>query len=479
MPAKELSPIEVYKLLPGTNCKECGENNCMAFAAKLVNREMTLKECPPLLEPKYKAAFDELWALLKPSVKAIEVGVGGRKATLGGEYVVYRHEFTYFNPTALTIDVSDEMPDDEFEARIKTVTDFEYEYIGMKLTLDMVAVRSTSEDPEKFEVAVKKASELTDLPLILCALDPAVMEHGLSVVGDKRPLIYAATKDNWKEMADLALMYGCPIVASAPFDLDGLKSIARTLLEYGVEDIVLDPGTKIEDGFSSTLDNFTMLRWNAVNIEDEYLGFPLLGTPLVAWAEKTEDPVINEWNEAVAASALIARFSDALIIHSVSGWSILPLVILRQNLYTDPRKPVSVEAEVIKFGEPNDMSPVLMTTNFALTYYTVASDIEGAKLDCYLIVVDTEGISVESAVAGRKLTADTVAEALDTFKVGDLVKHRHLVIPGRAARLSGEIQEISGWTVSVGPLDSSGIANYIDEKWDKLVQESMKEMDIT
>ncbi len=465
MPAKELSPIEVYKLLPGTNCKECGENNCMAFAAKLVNREVTLKECPPLLEPKYKAAFDELWALLKPSVKAVEVGVGERKATLGGEYVVYRHEFTYFNPTALAFDVSDEMPDDEFEARIRTVTDFEYEYIGMKLTLDMVAVRSTSKDPEKFEVAVKKASELTDLPLILCALDPAVMEQGLSVVGDKRPLIYAATKDNWKEMADLALMYGCPIVASAPFDLDSLKSIVKTLLEYGIEDIVLDPGTKIEDGFSSTLDNFTMLRWNAINIEDEYLGFPLLGTPLVAWAEKTEDPVINEWNEAVAASALIARFSDALIIHSVSGWSILPLVILRQNLYTDPRKPVSVEAEVIKFGKPNDMSPVMMTTNFALTYYTVASDIEGAKLDCYLIVVDTEGISVESAVAGRKLTADSVAEALDTFKVGDLVKHRHLVIPGRAARLSGEIQEISGWTVSVGPLDSSGIANYIDEKW--------------
>ena len=465
MPAKELSPIEVYQLLPGTNCKECGETNCMAFAAKLVNREATLNECTPLLEPKYKEAFEKLWALLKPAIRAVEVGTGERKVTLGGEYVLHRHEFTYFNPTAIAIDVSDEMPEEEFEARIKSATEFKYDYIGMTLTLDMLAVRSTSNDPEVFASAVKKATGLTDLPIILCVTIPAVMESGLSVVGESKPLIYAATKDNWKEMADLALMYRCPLVVSAPFDLDSLSSLARTLWEYGVEDLVLDPGTRIEDGISSTLDNFTMLRWNAINLEEEYIGFPLLGTPITAWAEKAEDPMINEWNEVVASSTLVTRFADALVIHGVSGWSLLPLVILRQNLYTDPRKPVSVEAEVIPFGEPDENSPVLLTTNFALTYYTVASDIESAKVDCYLMVVDSEGISVESAVAGRKMTADTVAEALEEFKVADLVKHRHLIIPGRAARLSGEIQEVSGWNVIVGPMDSSGIAGYIDEKW--------------
>ena len=465
MPAKELSPIEVYKILPGTNCKECGETNCMAFAAKLVNREATLQECPPLLDPKYTEAFNKLWALLKPAVRAVEVGVGEGKVTLGGEYVLYRHEFTYFNPTTIAIDVSDEMPEEEFEARIRVVNEFEYEYIGMKLTLDMIAVRTTSNDPAKFEAAVRKAAELTEKPLALCALDPAVMEQGLAAVGDRRPLIYAATKDNWREMADLALMYDCPVVASAPLDLNMLKSVARTLWEYGVEDIVLDPGTMPDDGFSKTLESFTILRWDAINEEEEYLGFPLMGAPIVAWAEKAEDPVINEWNEAVLASALVTRFSDMLIVHSVSGWSLLPLVFLRQNLYTDPRKPVSVEAEVKAFGEPDEMSPVLMTTNFALTYYTVASDIESAKVDCYLVVVDSEGISVESAVAGRKITADSIAEAIAEFKVGDMVKHRHLVIPGRAARLSGEIQELTGWTVSVGPLDSSGIAKFIEEKW--------------
>ena len=465
MPAKELSPIEIYKHLPRTNCKECGETNCMAFAAKLVNREATLQECKPLLDPKQIETFNRLWALLKPPVKAVEVGVGDYRKKLGGEYVLYRHEFTYFNLPALAIDVTDEMPDGELEARVKVVNELVYEYIGMKLTLDMVAVRCTSNDASKFEAAVKKVAKLTNKPLVLCALDPAVMEQGLAAAGDKRPLIYAATKTNWKEMADLALMYKCPIVASSPQDLDTLKSISKTLSEYGVEDIVLDPGTQWDEGISKTMDDFTILRWNAINEEEEHLGYPLLGTPIVTWAKPTEDHVLNEWNEAMLASVLVTRYSDILILHSVSGWSLLPMIFLRQNLYTDPRKPVSVESGIRKFGEPNDMSPVLLTSNFALTYYTVASDIESMKFNCYLLVVDSEGMSVESAVAGRKMTADTIAETIKTNKLDELVKHRHMVIPGRAARLSGEIQEASGWTISVGPMDSSGIAKYLEEKW--------------
>jgi acetyl-CoA decarbonylase/synthase complex subunit gamma len=465
MPAKELSPIEVYKLLPGTNCKECGETNCMAFAARLVNRESTLKQCPPLLDPKHKAAFDKLWALLKPPVRAVEVGAGEHKVTIGGEYVVYRHDFTYFNPTSIAIDVSDEMPEEEFVARIKWAKDFLYEYIGMKLRLDMVAVRSTSNDPSRFEAAVKKASESSELPLVLCALNPTVMEGGLAAAADRRPLIYAATKDNWKEMADLAQMYGCPLAVSVPFDLKMLRTLVRTLREYGIEDLVLDPGTMNADGVADTMDNFTMLRRSAIDREDELLGYPLLGASIAAWAEKAEDPAINEWNEAMLASALVARYADILIMHSVSGWSLLPLVILRQNLYTDPRKPVSVEAGVRKFGTPTEMSPLMLTTNFALTYYTVASDIEAAKLDCFLMVVDTEGISVESAIAGRKMTAETVADAVKNFKVEELVKHRSLILPGRAARISGEVEELTGWKVHVGPLDSSGIPKFLESSW--------------
>jgi len=464
LPAKELSPIEVYKLLPGTNCKECGETNCMAFAAKLVNRETTIQNCPPLLNEKYKSAFDKLWALLKPPVRAVEVGVGEKKKIIGGEYVVHRHDFTYFNPTAIAIDVSDEMSDEELTTRINAVKDFEYEYIGMKLKLDMIAVRSTSNDPSKFEATVNKASE-SGFPLILCSFNPAVIEQGLTAVSKEKPLIYAATKDNWKEMAELALMYKVPLAVSAPFDLNMLKSLARTLVEYGVEDLVLDPGTMFGEGFADTINNFTMLRISAIEKEDEVLGFPLLGLPIAAWLEKYEDQVINEWNEAMLACTLITRYADLIILHGLEGWALLPLVFLRQNLYTDPRKPVSVEPGVRKFGNPTEASPMLLTTNFALTYYTVAADIESAKLDCYLLVVDTEGISVESAIAGRKMTADTVADAIKNFKLDDYVNHKTIIIPGRAARISGEIEELSGWKVLVGPLDSSGLPKFLESSW--------------
>ena len=465
MPAKELSPIQIYKLLPGTNCAECGETNCMAFSAKLVNREATLDECTPLLVPEFTEAYAELWGLLKPAVKAVEVGKDENMLTLGGEYVLYRHDFTYFHQPAIAVDVSDEMTDEEFETRIHVLNDFSFNYIGMDLTLDMLAIRSTSGDPAKFAEAVKKADELTRKPFMLVAHDPKVLEKGLELVADKRPLIHGATKNNWSEMAELALKYECPLVAYSPMDMDTLKSIVMTLEAYGLTDIVLDPGTQPVEYMSTNLDTFTTLRWNSVNEAEEGLGYPLLGAPMAAWAVPEEDPILNEWNEGLLAAALITRFTDMIVIHGISGWALLPQVFLRSNLYTDPRKPVSVEPELITIGSPTEDSPILMTTNFALTYYTVANDIENAKVDSYLLVVDSEGMSVESAVAGRKMTADTVAEAIKEFKLADKVKHRNLIIPGRSARLSGEIQEASGWSVSVGPLDSSGIAKYVEEKW--------------
>jgi acetyl-CoA decarbonylase/synthase complex subunit gamma len=378
---------------------------------------------------------------------------------------MYRHEFTYFNPTAIAIDVTDEMSDEELLSRVKKTEGFSYEYIGQKLKLNMIAVRSTSNDPDKFKSAVKKVVENTSLPIILCSFNPTVIENGLMVTPKSKPLLYAATKDNWKDMAELALMYNCPLTVFAPNDLNFLKSLTKTLLEYGVQDIVLDPGTFPSEGLSDTVNSFTMIRRAACKKGDELLGFPMIGTPIVAWAEKADAPEINAWNEAYVASMLIARYADLLIMHSTEGWVLLPTTVLRQNIYTDPRKPVAVETGLKTFGKPDENSPVMFTTNFALTYYTVASDIESAGINCYLIVIDTEGIAVDSAVAGRKLTAEKVAEAIKETEIERKVKHRKLIIPGKAARLSGEIEELSGWQILVGPRDSADIPKFLQEKW--------------
>jgi len=241
--------------------------------------------------------------------------------------------------------------------------------------------------------------------------------------------------------------------------------LVKTLKEYGVKDLVLDPGTFPDEGLRDTLNNFTMIRRAACKRGDELLGYPLIGTPIVAWTESAGAPEVSAWKEAYVASMLITRYADILIMHSADGWVLLPDVILRQNIYTDPRKPVAVEPGMRIFGKPDENSPVMMTTNFALTYYTVASDIESAGLNSYLLVVDSEGIAVDSAVAGRKLTAEKVADAIKETKIEEKVKHRKLIIPGKAARLSGEIEELSGWEVMVGPRDSSGIPKFLQEKW--------------
>jgi acetyl-CoA decarbonylase/synthase complex subunit gamma len=463
---KELSPIDVYKLLPKTNCKECGEENCMAFATKIVNREVNIDQCPPLLKKENAKAYSQLKEMLKPPIKEVIVGEGEKAVKLGGKLVMYRHEFTYFNPTAIAIDVTDEMPEEELLSRIKQTETFSYEYIGYTLKLDMIAIRSTSSDPEKFKVAVKKVVESTNLPLILCTLNANVAEAGLMAAPKARPLLYAATINNWKDMAELALMYGCPLVVSAPNDLSALVSLAKTLLAYGVENLVLDPGTFANEGLADTLNNFTMLRRAACKGGEELAGFPLIGVPMVAWMGKGDaaDEVVK-WREAHLAAMLIVRFADVLIMHGDDGWSLLPNAVLRQNIYTDPRKPVAVEPGLKEFGTPDETSPVLFTTNFALTYYTVASDIENSKASVYLIVVETEGSAVDSGVAGRKLTAEKVAGAIKETGIENKVKHRKIIIPGKASRISGEIEELSGWKVQVGPRDSSEIPKYIIDKW--------------
>ncbi|MGD1004042.1 MAG: acetyl-CoA decarbonylase/synthase complex subunit gamma [Methanoregulaceae archaeon] len=462
---KEISPIDVYKLLPRTNCRECGEPNCMAFATRVVNGELTIENCPPLKKEEYKTAYDDLSALMAPPVKVVTIGTGNRSIRIGGKYVLYRHDFTYHNPTPIALDVSDDMPAKDLADRIQAIGDFTYNYIGRSLVLDAIAIRSTRRDPTTFAATVKAVASRTDLPLILCAYDPVVVEAGITKVNDKRPLIYAATKDNWKDMAELAIRYNCPLTVSAPNDIPLLRSLVQTITEYGVTDLVLDPGTFVDPGLSETIHNFTTIRWSVFRNHDELLGYPLLGTPFTAWLSGEITKNVISWKEACAASMLISRYADLLIMHSMDGWVLLPQLIWKFNIYTDPRKPVSVDPGVREFGTPDRNSPVLITTNYALTYFTVESDIKSGNITCYLVVIDTGGISVESAVAGRYLTAESITNALKEYHVGELVSHRHVILPGLAARLSGETEEASGWHVIVGPKDSSNIVQLLKDHW--------------
>ncbi|MBU7013645.1 MAG: acetyl-CoA decarbonylase/synthase complex subunit gamma [Theionarchaea archaeon] len=445
---KKLGPLDLYRHLPKTNCGECGEKTCMAFASQIIERTVKLTDCPYL---KGK----NLEALIKLTSPAVRQVVFGKKSPvkIGGEDVLYRHELTYFNETAIAIDVDDQMPEDELLKRINYVSEFCHERIGQKLTLQAIAVKDSSQNPESFAQCTEKVASATDKAIVLCSFLPESLEAALKVCDDS-PLLYAATKTTWEQVGDLAVKYDCPVVAFADDNLSELKSVVHALQSMGLKNIAVDPGTHPEN-LSATINEFVQIRRASMN-EDSIMNCPIIGIPAAC-----TDPM----TEVMAATLMIDRFADLLIFHTIDMFAVLPVITLRQNIYTDPRRPVSVDAGLRTFGTPTEESPLLATTNFALTYYTVASDIESSSLDAYLLVFDTEGLGVEASVAGGQLDAYKAKEAMEKAQVKDVVSHKKIIIPGMAARISGELEQLSGWEVLVGPKDSSGIPEFLNKRW--------------
>ncbi|HVN65879.1 MAG TPA: acetyl-CoA decarbonylase/synthase complex subunit gamma [Methanomicrobiales archaeon] len=461
---KQIGPMKVYPLLPKTNCGICGPRTCMGFAVQLCERSASLGECTPLLEGKYRENLVRLREIFAPPVREVVIGTGDHKVTVGGALVLMRHELRYTNPPAIAVVVDDSMPAETVMKRVQETNYFHYKYIGKILTLDAIAIRSADDTPEKFTKLVDMVARSTQLPLVLWAHNPAVIEEGVKLVQARRPLLYPATRENWRQMGELALRYRCPL-GVYDHEIRMLRSIVKTLRVMGVDDLVLDPGCGFRGDLQETVSALTQIRIAAIREEDELLGYPLAGAPATLWEKLyDEGKDVVRWKEACLAAMMVVRYVDLLMVSSASKWSTLPLVVLRNNIYNDPRRPVSVDPGLRTFGEPDPKeAPVFLTSNFALTYYTVLSDIE--KLDCHLLVVDTEGMSVDSAVAGRKFTAAKVAEVIASSGIADKVAHRTLIIPGLAARLKGDIEDATGWDVVVGPRDSSAIPGYVKAKW--------------
>ncbi|MDD1662791.1 MAG: acetyl-CoA decarbonylase/synthase complex subunit gamma [Methanomicrobiales archaeon] len=461
---KQIGPMKVYPLLPKTNCGVCEPKTCMGFAVQLCERNNTLDECPPLLEEKYRENLVRLREIFAPPVREVVIGSGDHKITIGGALVLMRHELRYTNPPAIAVVVDDSMTDETVTKRVQETNYFHYKYIGKILTLDAIAIRSANDHPERYARLVEVVAKATQLPLILWSHNPAVIEAGVKVVHARRPLLYAATRENWRQMGELALHYRCPL-GVYDHEIRTLRSIVKTLRVMGVDDLVLDPGCGFRGDLMETVSALTQIRIAAIREEDDLLGYPLAGAPATVWEKLyTEGRDVIRWKEACLSAMMVVRYVDLLMVSSASKWSTLPLVVLRNNIYNDPRKPVSVEPGLRTFGEPDPKeAPVFITSNFALTYYTVLSDIE--KLDCHLLVVDTEGMSVDSAVAGRKFTGTKVAEVVASSGIAEKVSHRTLIIPGLAARLKGDIEDTTGWDVVVGPRDSSSIPGYVKAKW--------------
>ena len=467
------SPMEAWKYLPGTNCKECGEKTCLAFASLLLERKKKLEECPLLSEPKYAEKGKKLAELLAPEVREVEIGIGERARKIGGEDVMHRHERTFFNRTALAYDVWDTMKEEELRERAREITNWRKFYVGEFLNVDAIAIRSVSGDAKTFARCVKRVAEETDFPLVLSSFDAKVIEEGLKEVSDRNPLIYAATEDNWKAFMGIVKSYKVPVTLFST-DLDMLNSLAVTFSSAGVTNIVLDPGTyPTGKGLEETFSRFVRIRRAGIVDGNKGIAYPLMSVPMTAWmvngngtGAKAENTLETSYWEAILADLFILKYADIMILPSIEPHSLIPERTLVANIYTDPRRPVSVEPGLREVGTPTaGESPLFVTTNFALTYYTVESDLASNKIDSYLMVVDSEGMGVESAVAGGQLNAGTMKDALESFDVEQKVKNKTMVIPGLAARLSGETEDVTGWTVLVGPRDSGRIPGWMENNW--------------
>ncbi|NOX44679.1 MAG: acetyl-CoA decarbonylase/synthase complex subunit gamma [Caldiserica bacterium] len=442
--ARKLTGLDIYKLLPRTNCGDCGFSTCMAFAMQVAAKRVALEKCPHVSE-EAKAALGEAQA---PPMRTVTIGTGDRAWTVGGETVLFRHEEKFHRPCAVAVRVPDDLPEGELAARVREIGALRFVRIGQEIGVNLVALEHRGGD---FPAAVRTAREVTDLPLMLICDDPDTMGKAVESCGDGRPLLYPATPGNFAAMADLAQEHSCPLGVRAR-GAEGLAELTPKLRERGVEDLVLDPAP---DGFLPTLTELIRIRRLALKKVFRPLGYPTMA--FVAG----DDP----FDLAAQGTAYICKYASVVVLPHASPELVLPLLTVRQNIYTDPQVPLAIEAKVYEVGNPGPDAPVLVTTNFALTYFTVEGEVERSKVPAYIAVIDTGGLGVLNAYADDRLTAEAIVKALREYGIMDRVSHNKIIIPGLVAVLKMEIQEESGWEVIVGPEDAAGIPAFLRNEW--------------
>ncbi len=443
----KVTGIEIYKLLPKTNCGDCNLPTCMAFAMQVAAKKAALDQCPHVSDEAQSALGDAQ----APPMRTVKIGVGDAEFPIGGETVLFRHEERFYHPTGVAIRVSNALPDADIDAKLDAVSKLRFTRVGEEIGVEFVAIDCEHADASCYSAAVKRVSEKTDLPLILVCSDPEILGASLNGVVARRPLIGPATEANWEAMADLAVQHKLPVFVRAD-TLEGLADLTEKLKGKGIEDLVLHPEASDLVGMLTKL---TLLRRLALEKVYRPLGYPTL-----AFVAEGEGAL-----EAITASAAICRYAGIVVTDAIRPAEILPALTVRQNIYTDPQVPNAIEAKLYEIGNPGPDAPVILTTNFALTYFTVAGEVENSKVSAYISVVDTEGLGVLNAYADDKLTAEGIVKSVTTQGVMDKVSHSKLIIPGLVAVLRMEIQEESGWEVIVGPEDAAGIPHFLKTEW--------------
>jgi acetyl-CoA decarbonylase/synthase complex subunit gamma len=438
-----LTGVQIFKLLPKTNCKKCGFPTCLAFAMKLAQGGADISACPDVSE-EAKATLGEASA---PPIRSFALGTGDKAPKMGAETVMFRHEKKFVNPCAIAINIKDN--DESLAAKAEEVANSEIDRVGQMLRVEAISIECASGDSATYEAAVKLAAEKApEAALILTCKDAGAVEAAVKAVADRKPLINGATDENAEAMAAIAKANSCPIVACAD-GLEALSALTEKIKGLGVEDIVLDSGAKKA---KEIIEHNTQIRRAALKKSFKPLGYPVINNVV------RDDAIL----ETSIASVAIAKYASIIVVSSVEKWKNLVLFTQRQNIYTDPRVPMQVEQKIYEIGEPTADSPLMITTNFSLTYFIVAGEVENSKVPSRLAVMDSEGLSVLTAWAAGKFTAAKIAVFIQESGIGDKINNKELILPGQVAILSGALEDkLEGWKITVGPREANAIPTYL------------------
>ncbi len=441
-----LKGLDIFKLSPKKNCKECGCPTCMAFCMKVASGAVELSKCPYFSED----AIATLSEATAPLMKTIEFGNGLK---LGGETVLFRHEKTLVNETRFAVSIDTEMDAATVDAKLADMAKVDYERIGERMYVEAILVSNRGTDAAAYTALVEKAAA-TGRALVLECWDVECAKAALEVCKAGKPILDGATPENWEAMNDVAAAAGVTLGVWAN-NISDLYDTVKNLEAKGNKNLVLDVTAATA---KETLANAVNVRRTALKDGDRSFGYPSI-VNLTRFAKN------NEHLQTAYATMFIEKYGSIVVMDQMSYAQALPLYGLRQNIFTDPQKPMKVEAKIYPINGADENAPCCLTVDFALTYFLVSGELERSNAPVNLLITDASGMSVLTAWAAGKFSSSTVKKFFDENDIENKIKNRTLIIPGKVAVMKGEIQEkLPNWNVVVGPLEAVQLPKYMKDK---------------
>ncbi|AIS53128.1 corrinoid iron sulfur protein subunit alpha [Thermoanaerobacter kivui] len=444
-----LTGMDIYKMLPKKNCKECGFPTCLAFAMKLAQGGVEAEKCPYMSE-EAKMKLAEATA---PLMKTVKFGSGDKTYTLGGETVLFRHEKTFVNRNRFAVMLKDTMSDDEINQKIANMNKVNYVRIGENMFVEVAAVKCESKNKDQYLKLLKKVKDECKLavPMIITD-DPEIAKAAVEEVKDLGPILYGANPQNYEAMVNIAKENNLLLGVEAD-NLEALYDVVSKIRSGGYNELILS--TKA-DKAKQLFDDIVNIRRTALVAQDRVFGYPS-----VVFVNNLSS---DKFMQLAYATLFVEKYGSIIVLDEIDYSLALPLFALRQNIFTDPQKPMRVEKGLYKIGPAEENAPLLVTVDFALTYFIVSGEIERSKVPAWLLIPDAGGLSVLTAWAAGKFSGKTIADAVKEMGVEEKLKTREILIPGKVAVLKPDIEDaLPGWKVVVGPEEAEMLPKFLKD----------------